>query len=422
MRSTPCCSARTLAVQSANDTNSRQDRDAIQQEVFHLVSQITQIAERAEFNGVKLLDGTYVDKLLQVGANAGQDMQVDIGKLDGKALGLEVPSGDSPKAERRATNTMTNPGDGSTYELHPDGTVHEMSAASTYGSLTGVRYMGMRDSGGATYDPTLRPTNPWTYHAPIVDPDTLAVTTPEAWSRPDPADTTLTQTQWTKPTDDPYAASRATFGGPHWAATHAHMSHFIPDGSTPSPDPHPIDHRPAEVARLTGSTGTLPTATFRVNGSDVFDGRGRKVGTYDDDARTVDFGSGTTATFDLSLYYEDWYVPEKAVGSFSVSSVISVQSHTLSDVALPILDQAIDIVSGQRSHLGALQNRLEHVIAGNSVSAENLAASESRIRDADMAKEMATLSRSQILAQAGTSMLAQANSAPQAVLKLLPNG
>jgi flagellin len=87
--------------------------------------------------------------------------------------------------------------------------------------------------------------------------------------------------------------------------------------------------------------------------------------------------------------------------------------------ALVSIDAAIATVSDSRASLGAVQNRFEHTIANLSVAAENLAASESRIRDTDMAQEMVAFTRSQILTQAGTAMLAQANQAPQSVLQLL---
>jgi flagellin len=83
------------------------------------------------------------------------------------------------------------------------------------------------------------------------------------------------------------------------------------------------------------------------------------------------------------------------------------------------LDTAIATVSTQRSELGAHQNRLEHTVNNLNVSIENLSASESRIRDTDMAEEMMNFTRAQILSQAGTSMLSQANQAPQGVLSLL---
>ena len=83
------------------------------------------------------------------------------------------------------------------------------------------------------------------------------------------------------------------------------------------------------------------------------------------------------------------------------------------------LDTAIQNVSTTRANLGAVQNRFEHTINNLNVAVENLSASESRIRDTDMAAEMMSFTRSQILSQAGTAMLAQANQAPQGVLQLL---
>lgn len=83
------------------------------------------------------------------------------------------------------------------------------------------------------------------------------------------------------------------------------------------------------------------------------------------------------------------------------------------------IDDAIDLVSAERSKLGAIQNRLEHTISNLGVTMENLSASESRIRDLDMAEEMTQFTKHQILIQSATAMLAQANMKPQAVLQLL---
>lgn len=98
---------------------------------------------------------------------------------------------------------------------------------------------------------------------------------------------------------------------------------------------------------------------------------------------------------------------------------ISVLSQTEAEAAIETIDVAINTVSTERSKLGAYQNRLEHTIANLGVAKENLAAAESRIRDVDMAEEMMEFTRAQILLQAGTAMLAQANTIPQAVLQLL---
>ncbi|MFP4563889.1 MAG: flagellin, partial [Spirochaetia bacterium] len=87
--------------------------------------------------------------------------------------------------------------------------------------------------------------------------------------------------------------------------------------------------------------------------------------------------------------------------------------------AIGVVDEALRTVNKQRADLGAYQNRMEHAIRGIDIGAENLQASESRIRDADMAKEMVDHVRNQILAQSGNAMLAQANQKNQAVLQLL---
>lgn len=97
---------------------------------------------------------------------------------------------------------------------------------------------------------------------------------------------------------------------------------------------------------------------------------------------------------------------------------VSTDAGTAS-TAITTIQTAIDSVSSQRSTLGAVQNRLDHTINNLNVAAENLTASESRIRDTDMAKEMTSFTRAQILSQAGTAMLAQANQVPQNVLRLL---
>ena len=91
----------------------------------------------------------------------------------------------------------------------------------------------------------------------------------------------------------------------------------------------------------------------------------------------------------------------------------------MANATISKVQQAINKVSSQRSALGALQNRLEHTIANLDTASENTSASESRIRDTDMAKEMVNYSKNNILAQAGQSMLAQANQSNQGVLSLL---
>ena len=98
---------------------------------------------------------------------------------------------------------------------------------------------------------------------------------------------------------------------------------------------------------------------------------------------------------------------------------ISTQENAMAALDSGVLDDAIDTISNQRAKLGAFTNRLNHTIANLSVAAENLTNAESRIRDADMAKETLAFTRAQILSQSGTAMLSKATQIPQMVLQLL---
>jgi flagellin len=105
--------------------------------------------------------------------------------------------------------------------------------------------------------------------------------------------------------------------------------------------------------------------------------------------------------------------------SQNLSAVAGTSGAAKAEALITYLDSAITKVSTERSKLGAYQNRLEHTINNLSVAKENLTAAESRIRDVDMAEEMMAFTRNQILMQAGTAMLAQANQVPAVVLQLL---
>jgi flagellin len=128
--------------------------------------------------------------------------------------------------------------------------------------------------------------------------------------------------------------------------------------------------------------------------------------------------AAVTITFQVGANDSD----SVGVGTISLGASISSAVFALSSSAntdLADIDAAIDAVSQQRSTFGAVQNRFEHLMNGLSVYRENLVSSESRIRDVDMAEEMTQMTKYQILQQAGTSMLAQANQLPQSVLSLL---
>jgi len=121
----------------------------------------------------------------------------------------------------------------------------------------------------------------------------------------------------------------------------------------------------------------------------------------------------------VSLKFSSMKSSSLGVSGSQLSTALSITSATTADSAITTINNAIERVSAQRSKFGAMQNRLEHTINNLRNVSENLQGAESRIRDVDMAREMMSFSKDKILAQSGTSMLAQANSSPQGVLSLL---
>ncbi len=151
----------------------------------------------------------------------------------------------------------------------------------------------------------------------------------------------------------------------------------------------------AEFDELETEIGRIQTNT-KFNGVTLFAGNALTFQTGYENADSID-------------------VSATALANFSTAAGMAAIDITDSDT----LQAAITEVSSQRAELGAIQNRFEHTIKNINVATENLSASESRIRDTDMAAEMVNFTRAQILSQAGTAMLAQANQIPQSVLKLL---
>jgi flagellin len=132
----------------------------------------------------------------------------------------------------------------------------------------------------------------------------------------------------------------------------------------------------------------------------------------------VDLFAGNDLTFQVGYASTDAITID---GASALADFTSATSSLTAAGGSDAVQTAITAVSTQRAALGAIQNRFEHTINNVNVAVENLSASESRIRDTDMAQEMMNFTRSQILSQAGTAMLAQAKSAPQSVLQLLQN-
>ena len=165
----------------------------------------------------------------------------------------------------------------------------------------------------------------------------------------------------------------------------------------------------AEVAQLQQAIDQI-SSTTQFNGTKLLDGT----------AGTLTFQVGANAGETLTIALKAMNSASLGTSSgTNVGAIDLTSSASAASDAIKTLDAAISDVSTFRGTLGATENRLTHVVANLNVTQENLSASESRIADTDMASEMTNFSKQQILMQAGTSMLAQANSAPQAVLSLL---
>jgi len=130
-------------------------------------------------------------------------------------------------------------------------------------------------------------------------------------------------------------------------------------------------------------------------------------------------GANVTAANQIQVSIDDVRITGGSNSTYTALAAIDVTNTATNGTSAALVDSAISSVSALRGQLGADQNRFQSTIANLQVTTENLSASESRIRDTDMASEMVNFTKDQILLQAGTAMLAQANSAPQTILKLL---
>ncbi len=177
-----------------------------------------------------------------------------------------------------------------------------------------------------------------------------------------------------------------------------------------------------ERSYIQGEMNKLSSEIDRISNSTEFNGQKLLNGTLSGGAggqkvNTMTFQIGgrnnnVTDTIDLNIKQAD-------TKTLTGNVTVNVSDQTSAQKALDTLDAAIISISSERSNLGATQNRLQSTINNLQVAVENTSASESRIRDVDVAAETATMTRNNILTQAGTAILSQANQAPQAALSLL---
>jgi len=177
-----------------------------------------------------------------------------------------------------------------------------------------------------------------------------------------------------------------------------------------------------ERANLQLEFAQLRNEIDRISNATEFNGQSLLDGSLDSGAGTpivISFGLDATANSQINLNNEADVDDVDSTFLGIAASDISTQAGAAT--ALTTLDTALDTLTGERASLAAVQNRLTRILPGQAILVENLTAAESQIRDADIAEEVALLARNQILVEAATAMVAQANILPEQVLKLLPS-
>ncbi len=400
---------RELAAQAASDTVTNDDRLEIQKEINNLRVEMDRISTDTEFNTQKLLNGKFANKIIHIGANAQQNLKVSIASMGARDLKVnKVTTASSATTLTNVPFIAEHAGDAT---LTVSGTYTgqaPITALRTSITEDGkVRVIGKRD--GAEGDL-------------IVDLDSGATSVEVnglTFAIANIADVRANATTIEGGPDDGKIDNTGDAG------TATQFSFINGDGATLAMSGTATENITDISATVVGDGQVQISYTI---GSDT-----TSVTLYGDDTSATAEHTVAGVTFELTgaknvreapttFTWEDDNLPINAevVGGLDVvDEGINVSTQAAADAAITVIDEAIVTVSGERSKLGAIQNRLEHTIANLSTSSENLTAAESRIRDVDIAVEMMNFTKYQILSQASTAMLAQANAKPQAVLQLL---
>ena len=380
---------RELAVQSSNASNSATDRIAIQQEVTALSAEIDRVASQTDFNGTKLLDGSFSAQNFQVGANVGQTITVS-------------------QIDSARTNTLGTY-QGVQLSNQNIGTANDAAANQDIVVIDGT----------GTHTKSFNIANDAKVLASTINSSGIAGLTATAQATSVAAGTSA---------DAPSAAGVSTL--------EINGLSISISGTTSL-----VNNRSAAVTAInqqSSVTGVIATDTGTGVSLAAADGRNITVDNFAagdaTDATIASYGlaaeNTTGAKVDITYQAP---VGAKSIafnGAYTVAAqtvkatgtaidAIDVKTQGGATTAIASIDAALASVNSSKASLGAIQNRFTSVVSNLQSSSENLSASRSRIQDADFAAETAAMSKANILQQAGTAMLAQANSAPQNVLSLL---
>ncbi|CAM5451142.1 flagellin N-terminal helical domain-containing protein [Rhodanobacter lindaniclasticus] len=390
---------RTLAVQSANATNSDSDRDALDAEVQQRLAEITRISQQTTFNGRHVLDGTFGSAAFQIGANVGETISVNLSKGAGAAQVGQIASASS------ATGVFT--------------------AASAVTAVTGVANVAIADAtlaAGFTFDgvnvSVAAGSANMNAMAASVNASLDSGATAGKYTVTANGTTGLTITQNTASTSAMALSGfsgTATQGAASTAGvTGVAVGDAIPlvlaaDGSDFS-----LQAGSGAVTTFSGTFNTASDLAAAINAKGIAgvsayaDAKTGVLHLASQEALTVGGAKGTGV-----LGFSATNAVDGDLASANVKSVAGANA-TISRI-----DSALTTISSMRSDLGAVQNRFTSTIANLQTISQNLSASRSQIQDADFAAETANMSSANILQQAGVSVLAQANATTQSVLKLL---
>ena len=398
---------RDLSLQSANGSNSTSERKALQDEVSALQSELSRIAETTSFGGRKILDGSFGTSSFQVGASSYETIDVTLKSAAADKLGAyTADAAGSVFGLSAATAVAASVSADDDVVIYSGG--KDYTTSLSLGDVAGEVADKINAGASGVKASARTEVNITTDHTSFdLTIDVYKSNTAGA------ADSTITLVGATGLQDVVDAIQSA--GGSGLSAK------VLEDGS--------LEITSAEGATLEFTLANGDGAAFTVASRAAEDSDGDGLG--DLDAVGTDLaaaGTGAAAgyvkltssnQFSLGAAGVEGELSGETSGTLAKVSDIDVTTSRGAQDAIDVIDAALASIDGQRASLGAVQNRFENTISNLQNIAENASAARSRIRDTDFAAETSELTKNQILQQAGTSILAQANQLPQAVLSLL---
>lgn len=396
---------RELSVQSANDTNSATDRASLQKEVAQLSAEISRIATQTQFNGKNVLDGSFSNGVFQVGAYTGQTISFGIGSAKATDIGANQAASNTHIGAALAARAAATTNGVAAQTLTVSGSTGS-SPITLAGNETAKAIADLVNAQSVTTGVTATASN-------SVSVGSLSAAGTVTFNLYGSNGSAVAISATVGSTSDLSAITDAINAKTSATGLTAELSSNKASFTIKSADGYDIKIEnfvhstdSGQTLVVEGQTLTGPTGGTAA-GTDSLTAGGK-----------VDFNSSTA--FSTSTSSGTTVLAAATVGS-TLASVGSINIGTQAGAsnALAVVDGALAFVDDLRASLGAVQNRFSSVVASSQATAENVSAARSRIQDADFAAETASLSRAQILQQAGTAMLSQANQQSQNVLSLL---